>query len=83
MAHRQVRTLPNGRVVPIRDLLNYHPARDSMGILLSIQDERTPIRGTFQYPDEDQDHVCKLSGYCSIHKTSHDHAKPPSKKRKR
>ena len=47
-----MRTLPNGKAIPIRDLLNYHPARDSLGVLLNIQDEQAPIRGTFQYPDE-------------------------------
>jgi hypothetical protein len=53
------------------------------GWLASIKVPEEETRKVWEYPNEHQDHVCKIYGYCPIHKTDHSHPERPKPPRAR
>lgn len=62
---------------------NFKPPRDKFGILLSIKTDTDDIRPIFMFPLSDQDHICRIYGYCPVHHRVHEHPKPPKPLRRR
>lgn len=56
---------------------NFRPKRDQFGFLLTIQSGTEEVRKIWEYPSDNQDHVCALFGYCAFHKCEHVHPSRP------